>query len=141
MRGGLHCHIDRHPADVFEFLADLRNERKWNPRVVEIQKTSPGPIRAGATFRGTYKGPGVLETELLDHDPPHRLSFRSRGPRMTIEGAFRLRPRGSGTDVDLDAVFRPHGPFRALTPVMAVVMKRQNEAAGRRLVKALAQRG
>ena len=137
MHGGMRIQVARPPAETFQFLADLRNEREWNPRVVRIEQTSPGSISAGTTFRGTYKGLGALETELVEVDPPRRLTFRSRGPRMVIDGAFELAPAEGGTDLILRATFQPRGPFRPLAPLMALVLRRQNEAAARRLAQAL----
>ncbi len=137
MQGGMRVRVARSPTETFEFLADIRNERAWNPRLVRIEKTSPGPVAAGTTFRGTYQGLGELETELVDYDPPRRLSFRSRGPRMAIHGAFALTPADGGTDVNLVATFEPRGVFRPLAPLMALVLRRQNEAAAHRLAQAL----
>ena len=138
MRGRMRFIAAREPEEVFDFLADLRNERSWNPRVVAIDKTSSGPIGRGTTFHGRYRGLGPLETELTEYDRPRRLAFRSRGPRMGITGAFSLRRAGDGTEVELDAVFQPHGLLRLLSPLLAPVMGKQNEAAAMRLTRALA---
>ena len=138
MRGRMQCVAAREPEEVFDFLADLRNERSWNPRVVAIDKTSSGPIGQGTTFRGRYRGLGPLETELTEYDRPRRLAFRSRGPRMAITGAFSLRRAGDGTEVELTAVFEPQGLLRLLSPLLALVMGKQNEAATIRLTRALA---
>ena len=133
MEGRLHCEVPRSPEETFDFLADLRNERAWNPRVVDIEKSSAGRVSRGTTFLGRYRGIGRLDTELTDYERPGRIGFRSSGPRMRIPGTFTLTPTSRGTQIDLTADLRPRGLFLALTPLMAVVMKGQNEAAGRRL--------
>ncbi len=138
MRGRMQCVAAREPEDVFDFLADLRNERSWNPRVVAIDKASPGPIGQGTTFLGRYRALGPLETQLTEYDRPHRLAFRSHGPRMVIAGAFSLERVRDGTEVELTAVFDPQGPLRLLSPLLALLMGRQNKAAARRLTGALA---
>jgi hypothetical protein len=38
----------------------------WNPRVIDVDKTSSGPISAGTTFVGRYQSLGVLETQLTE---------------------------------------------------------------------------
>ena len=137
MEGRLHCEVARSPAETFDFLADIRNERSWNPRLLSVEKTSPGPVAAGSTFTGRYKGIGSLTTELTDYERPRRIGFRSDGPRMGITGAFELTPTDRGTEIDLSADFRPRAFFRALAPLMSLVMKAQNEAAARRLQEVL----
>jgi hypothetical protein len=61
MKGKLACSVGRPIEEVFDFLADLRNETAWNPRVVRIDTTSAGPMGAGTSFRGLYQGLGILK--------------------------------------------------------------------------------
>ena len=125
MKGELKCVVSRPVEEVFDFLADIRNEAAWNPRVVRIDKTSDGPISAGTTFQGQYKGIGPLHTELVEYERPRRLSFRSSGPRMRIAGTFILSAVPGESNVALNADLEPQGPFRLLAPLMAPLIKRQ----------------
>ena len=133
------CVVARDRDAVFEFLADIRNEKRWNPRVLSIEKVSDGDIGAGTRFRGTYRGLGSLDTQLNDFEPPGRLSFVSRGPRMHIDGTFLLTAGQEGTIVSLEAQLKPKGTLRFAAPIMAPVLRRQNLAAGVRLKAALEQ--
>jgi hypothetical protein len=133
MKGEMRCHVSRSAEDVFDFLADLRNESRWNPRVVEIKQVTPGPVWAGTRFHGTYRGIGVLDTVLIECARPFRIAFRSEGPRMGIEGAFMLTETGGGTDVALDADLRPLGLLSKIAPFMGPLFRRQNAAAAERL--------
>ena len=137
MKGEMKCVVNRPVEEVFDFLADVRNEAAWNPRVVRIDKTSDGPIGAGTTFHGLYKGIGPLRTELVEYERPGRLSFRSRGPRMRITGTFVLSTAQGESSVGLNADLEPQGPFRFIAPLMAPLIKRQNAAAATRLRQAL----
>lgn len=137
MKGELECVVDRPVEEVFDFLADIRNEAAWNPRVVRIDKASDGPIGAGATFHGLYRGIGPLRTELVEYERPGRLSFCSSGPRMRIAGTFVLSAAQGKSSVALDADLEPQGPFRFIAPLMAPLIKRQNAAAATRLKQAL----
>jgi polyketide cyclase/dehydrase/lipid transport protein len=127
--------------DIFDFLADIRNETAWNPRAVRIEKTSAGPIGAGATFRGLYQGLGVLETQLVEFERPTRISFRGKGSRMSVAGTFVLTPIAGGTMVTLTADLEPRGPFRIAAPLMAQLIRRQNTTAAERLQRALQDGG
>ena len=137
MKGELRVEVARPVAEVFDFLADIRNEVAWNPRVVQLDKTSSGPIAAGTTFRGRYHGLGPLETELTAYERPGRLGFRSVGPRARLTGTFTLTATQHGTSVVLVADLQPRGIFKLLEPLMAPMLKQQNAAAAARLKQAL----
>ena len=36
---------------MFDFVADERNEPRYNPRIRQAEKLSPGPIGGGTRFR------------------------------------------------------------------------------------------
>lgn len=136
MKGELNTVVDRPVEEVFDFLADIRNETAWNPRVVRIDKTSDGPIGAGTTFHGLYQGLGALHTVAR----PTRLSFHSTGPRMGITGTFVLTAGEGGTRIALRADLEPRGFFKLLAPLMRPMLARQNAAAAVRLQRALEER-
>jgi hypothetical protein len=137
VRGQLHVSVDRPAEEVFDFLADIRNEVAWNPRVLGIEKVTTGPIGPGTTFDGRYQGLGALRTELVEYQRPRRLSFRSDGPRMRITGTFVLAPAGGGTEIALEAELAPRGVFALVAPLMGPAIRRQNAAAAVRLRRAL----
>ena len=137
MKGEMKCVVNRPVEEVFDFLADVRNEAAWNPRVVRIDKTSDGSIGTGTTFYGLYKGIGALRTELVAYERPERLSFRSSGPRMRIAGQFALSAVQGKSSVRLDADLKLQGLFKVLAPLMTSLIKRQNAAAAIRLEQAL----
>ena len=43
--------INRPVDEVFDFVADERNEPRYNPRIRRAEKLSPGPIGRGTRFR------------------------------------------------------------------------------------------
>ncbi|SFT87531.1 Polyketide cyclase / dehydrase and lipid transport [Geodermatophilus amargosae] len=53
MRLQAEIHIDAAPSDVFRFVATehFDNHPRWDPSVVEMTPTSPGPVHQGATAR------------------------------------------------------------------------------------------
>ena len=140
MKGSLQLTVDRSVTDVFDFLADIRNEATWNPRVIEIEKVSDGPIATGTVFRGHYRALGTLVTELTEYDPPRTLSFRSTGEHMQLRGTFTLTPVDGGTRLALDADLQPQGLFAIVAPLMSPIITRQNTAATKRLKAALDKR-
>ena len=45
--------IGRPPEEVFDFLADARNEVHWNAWARRIEKLSDGPVGRGTRFHGS----------------------------------------------------------------------------------------
>jgi hypothetical protein len=80
--------IQRPVADVFRFVAEgfFDHARNMNSQVLEVRKTSDGPIHAGTTGVAVGLG-GAMRTEsnlsVLEYDPPR--FFRT---------ARRLSPQG-----------------------------------------------
>ncbi len=47
--------IERPVEEVFDFVADERNEPRYNPRMLLAEKISSGPIALGARFRAQIR--------------------------------------------------------------------------------------
>ena len=56
MRIEAELEVARPVEEVFDYLADITNEAKWNPWANWVTKTGDGPVGPGAVFRGSYKG-------------------------------------------------------------------------------------
>lgn len=111
------------PSAVFAYLADIRNEPRWNPWGKQVEMLTPEPIGLGSRFRGTYKRVGVVEQELSTYEPDRRLTYASD----TMGGAsmsFELAPAGSGTRIHLIAEAHLPSVLRFGEPLMAVMMRR-----------------
>ena len=63
--------IQRPVEQVFDFVADERNEPRYNRRMVRAEKVSPGPIGLGARFRA--------ELETMGRTMPMTIEFTA-GP-------------------------------------------------------------
>ena len=65
------------PVDeVFDIVADERNEPRYNPRIVRAEKVSSGPVGKGARFVAEPKrmgAKGEMTLEVVEYDRPHRL--------------------------------------------------------------------
>ena len=71
---------------VFDMVADERNEPRYNPRVARAEKTSHGPVGRGTRFTAQPMGTGaagVMTVEILDYDRPRGWRPRSGRPTWT----------------------------------------------------------
>ena len=78
---------------VFDTVADERNEPRYNPRIARVQKTSPGPVGRGTRFSAQPKGMGargVMTIQLVDYDRPRRLATSIRSSTIRT-GKYRNR--------------------------------------------------
>ncbi|PFG38998.1 polyketide cyclase/dehydrase/lipid transport protein [Georgenia soli] len=110
--------------EVFDLVADGRNEPLYNPRLVRAEKLTDGPVAAGARFAATPRGTGARGTmtvEILEYDRPHRLRNDIRSSSMRVDGTLTFRETGAGTLLRWDWDMRLLGPTRVLTPVLALV--------------------
>ena len=116
--------IEAPVEEVFDLVADERNEPRYNPRIVRAEKVSEGPVGRGARFVAKPKGMGgrgAMTLEILDYDRPHRLHNVVRSSYMQVDGTLTFDEVDGRTrlrwDWDMDLV----GASRILSPVLALV--------------------
>ena len=93
--------VNRPPAEVFKFIADLCNEPRYVPNVIETQKLSDGPAGVGAKYREVTRvmfGRKAVSTyEVTQYDPPTTFAFRGTSGRSTFRGRWVLEANDEGT--------------------------------------------
>lgn len=116
--------VARPAPEVFAFLADVTNEAKWNPWAKWVRKLGDGPIGPGSVFRGSYQSFGELDQDLIDFEPPRRLTYHSV-PRLMKDArmTFELEAVGDSTRVKVIGVARPAGLMRLMEPMMVLRMR------------------
>ena len=110
------------PEEVFDTLADLRNDTRWNSRVSSAELRSAEPIGLGSRF-AIVNGGTAYDVTITGYDRPSRLELEASGnPELTI--ACTLTPTGEGTELQSDFDFRPKGALKVLFPLLAPVIRR-----------------
>ena len=127
------CEVRGQVEAVFDYVADMRNEREWNPGAVRIDRLDEGEIRAGSTFDADYKGAGKLEIEVLEYQRPHRLRYLSTGRMMRLTSTIECAAASAGTRVRMQMEVEPRGPLRLAAPLMKQMLQRQFSASAERL--------
>lgn len=116
--------IDAPVEDVFDLVADERNEPRYNPRIVRAEKVSEGPVGRGARFVAEPKSMGAkaaMNLEVVEYDRPHRLHNIVRSSYMRVDGTLTFKEVDGGTRLRWDWDMGLVGPMRVLSPVLAVV--------------------
>ena len=87
--------IDRPIDEVFAFLADGTNDPKFSPRVLEIRKTTDGPVGVGTVFESRVKDAGMKtgrSFELTAFEAPTKIRWTERSKNMITvpDGGYDL---------------------------------------------------
>ena len=130
--------INRPVEEVFAFLSDGTNDRKFSPRVQEIRKTTDGPIGVGTVYASTVKDAGMKssrEFELTEFEQPAKIRWteRSKNSITVPNGGYDLEPAGDGaTKVTIFNEFEGHGFGKVILPLAARAARKDADAfAGR----------
>lgn len=98
--------IDRPPEEVFAFLANGENDKKFSERIVEIEKRTEGPPGVGTIYASTAKDGGVKakhEFELTEFEPSTKIRWKELShstPVIVPVGGYDLAPaEGGGTEL------------------------------------------
>jgi Polyketide cyclase / dehydrase and lipid transport len=123
--------IGRPMSEVFDFVADERNEPKYNPRMLSAEKLTEGAIGNGTQFRATIKSMGrpldmLLET--TDYQRPTRLANTTTMSSAEIRGVLTFEPDIGGTRMAWSWDVKPKGALKCLTPIIGRMGKRQEAA-------------
>jgi hypothetical protein len=129
--------INRPAEEVFDFVTDARNEPRYNPRIVNVEKRTPGPVGRGTHFVLVSNAMGqrtAVEYEITVYERPRRMTSRTiRGlPLMDVESTETFIPVRGGTRMRWVWEVKGRGAAgRLITPVLARML-------GSRLEKAFA---
>jgi carbon monoxide dehydrogenase subunit G len=115
--------IDRPVEEVFAFLADGENDKKFSPRVLEINKTTDGPPGLGTVYASTVKDAGMTtkrEFKLTEFESPTRIRWAELSKNIVVasEGGYDLEPAGEGkTQLTVFNVLEGRGIGKLIAPL------------------------
>ena len=113
------------PAKVFDHVAahHFDNHSKWDPDVVEMRQTSPGPVGVGTTAsvvrrQGKQRVEGVAT--VTAYEPVRFAAWRVEFGQLELQQDVALVPEeaGAATRLSLGIETTAHGPLRLLLPLM-----------------------
>jgi carbon monoxide dehydrogenase subunit G len=119
--------VDAPPERVFDFLANVDNETRWNPDVRSAERIGSGPIAQGAEWNNTYRGLGSMRVRIDRYERPRLLGFSTFGDRLDMDIAFEFFPHENGTRVAASGDVKPKGAMRLMQPMMGFMMRRTFE--------------
>ena len=123
--------IHRPVDEVFDFVADERNEPRFNPQMRRAEQTSAGPIGVGTTFcaESMSRGqPVEMTITFTDYERSRRLTSSTHLSNMDIQGTLTFDPVPEGTRMRWFWELKSRGMLKLMTPVVALIGRRQERS-------------
>ena len=141
--------IRRPLEEVFDFVADERNEPRYNHRMTAAELLTPEPIGSGSRFHAELRmlGRAVdLTVEFTEFERPRLLGSISqslprgrRGRPMRTKGALTFDAVPSGTRMRWAWQVDAPGPMKLLAPLIVFLGRRQERRIWGNLKRLLEQ--
>ncbi len=116
--------IDAPVEEVFDLVADERNEPLYNPRILRAEKVGDDPVGQGSRFVAEPSGMGTageMALEILEYDRPRRLHNVVDSSYLHVDGTLTFDEVPEGTRLRWDWDMSLVGPWRVLGPVLRLV--------------------
>ncbi|HXZ73283.1 MAG TPA: SRPBCC family protein [Streptosporangiaceae bacterium] len=114
--------------EVFDFVADERNEPRYNARMRRAEKISQGPIGLGTRYRAEVMSMGrpiPMVIEFTGYERPRRLTSTTRMSSMDIGYTLTFEPVAEGTRMRWSGEVEPRGILKLMAPFVAWMGRRQ----------------
>jgi uncharacterized protein YndB with AHSA1/START domain len=132
--------VARPTAEVFRYVADLRNEPSWHIDVASVPSdTDPVPI-AGKSYPLKFK-PFMGKTDgiftAVEVEPGARIVYQADFAGLQPQITYTVELEGEGTRFTRAVEMRPSGLKVFMTPLMAIMVPRRNKIFVHNLKRAL----
>ena len=95
--------VSKSIQDTFAFLNDPDSHRRFIPRCLEFEQTSPGAFgRVGAMIRGVLNYFGIripVDYEIIEHLPDQRLAMKGTMGPVRFRDGYILSSSPEGTQI------------------------------------------
>jgi uncharacterized protein YndB with AHSA1/START domain len=124
--------IDRPAKDVFAYVTDQTNAPRWQRGLVEVRRTTDGPIGVGTrhTFVRTLMGRRMDgSNEYTRYEPNNLVAFKATSGGWPLQASYAVEPaRRDRARLTSRIEMRPSGLLRLAEPLMAAGLRRDMEA-------------
>ena len=121
--------IARAPADVFGYMADVRNDPTWHTDVLEV-RSSTDVVGKGTMFHVKVKpSMGVSEGTMTvtRFESGRLIEFQGRMGKVAPTVTNICEPEAQGTRVTRRVELEPPGLMRVMTPLIKRMIAKAND--------------
>jgi Polyketide cyclase / dehydrase and lipid transport len=126
--------LHRPPENVFNFVATnhFQNHPRWDPDLLEMKQTSPGPVQVGTTAhvvrrqgRRTVDGKATV----TEYQPNRSAAWEVEFGPFLLRQRVELAPENDGADTRLQLSIdtRARGPIKVIVPLLRGRFRRTME--------------
>jgi len=122
--------INRSIEEVFAFVSEIEKWDQWAAELVEVKKTSEGPVGVGTTFTGVVSLLGRRMDnihEVTEYEPNSKFGLKITSGPVRGGGGISLESVEGGTKLTFAMEVEPGGFFRVAEPLLARNVQRQYE--------------
>jgi uncharacterized protein YndB with AHSA1/START domain len=113
------------PAEeLFDYIADSRHEREWNPVCHEMEQITRGLLGVGTRFRGCFQFVGQMDFEIVAYDRPRLLVHRAWPWLAEVQHDWLFTQAGGATRLDQRGVMTPRARGWLLAPLMPLIVRK-----------------
>ena len=124
--------INRPIDEVFAYVSNYENSLAWMTEVVEVKRTSEGPVGVGATYRDTvqFLGRRIENTnsEVTEYEPNRKFAIKTTSGPLPGAEEYTFDSVAGGTKVTRVTEAETGGFFRLAEPIIARMAQRLFEA-------------
>jgi len=121
--------INRPVEDVFAYVSDVDNEPEWISEVMEVRKTSAGPVGVGATYDNIvhFLGRQIIDPhEVVQYEPNRKFGFKSHSGQISFTGTHHFESTADGaTKFSFVATGETGTLFKLAEPIVNRMINRQ----------------
>jgi uncharacterized protein YndB with AHSA1/START domain len=124
--------IERPVEEVFAYIADQTNAPAWQSGLVEVRRTTEGPIGVGTkhTLVRMFMGRRLeADNEYVVYEPNRRIAFKVTSGPMRAEASYFLEAVAEGTRVTSTIEMDMSGILSIAEPLIAASLRREVKAA------------
>jgi uncharacterized protein YndB with AHSA1/START domain len=128
--------IDRPVHDVFAYVGDQTNTPHWQAGLVEVRRTTDGPIGVGTThtFVRSFMGRRMeADNEYVAYEPNERIAFKTTSGPVRMEASYLFEPMAEGTRLTSAIEMDASGLLSLAEPLIAAGLRREMRTAFRAL--------
>lgn len=140
-------HVRCSAEQAFDHIAVhfFENHPRWDPDIVELTQTSPGPIAVGTTGREVRVAGGrrfVTDFRIAQFEPPQAFAHLSTAGAMGEDVAYAIEPNGSGSIIRIHLHIYPKTLLlRLLAPLIRPQIEKNYRANSARFERMLNELG
>ena len=124
--------IERPIEEVFAYIGDQTNTPQWQAGLVEVRRTTEGPIGVGTkhTFVRTFMRRRMeADNEYIAFEPNRRIAFKTTSGPVRVEASYVFEGVAEGTRVTSTVEMDASGFLSLAEPLIAAGLRREMKAA------------